>query len=60
MKALVIGVIFTLAIVSATSAFVSPTIQEEDVIRHGGGCRKSSPVGMCCHMDNKIGEVHCH
>ncbi|RCW27546.1 hypothetical protein DFR48_10229 [Ciceribacter lividus] len=27
---------------------------------HGGGCRKSSPPGQCCHMDNKAGRVHCH
>lgn len=27
---------------------------------HGGGCRKSSPPGQCCHMDNSTGIVHCH
>ncbi|MEP2829850.1 hypothetical protein [Parvibaculum sp.] len=27
---------------------------------HGGGCRKSSPPGQCCHMDNSTGVVHCH
>jgi len=27
---------------------------------HGGGCRKSSPPGQCCHMDNSTGRVHCH
>ncbi len=27
---------------------------------HGGGCRKSSPPGQCCHMDNRAGQVHCH
>jgi len=27
---------------------------------HGGGCRKSSPPGQCCHMDNSVGIVHCH
>lgn len=26
----------------------------------GGGCRKSSPPGQCCHMDNSTGRVHCH
>jgi hypothetical protein len=29
-------------------------------IAHGGGCRKDSPPGMCCHMDNSTGTVHCH
>ncbi|ARP75636.1 hypothetical protein CAL11_05565 [Bordetella genomosp. 6] len=27
---------------------------------HGGGCRKDSPPGKCCHMDRKAGTVHCH
>ncbi|MCL2469392.1 MAG: hypothetical protein FWF24_04080 [Alphaproteobacteria bacterium] len=27
---------------------------------HGGGCRKDSPPGQCCHMDRKAGEIHCH
>lgn len=28
---------------------------------HGGGCRKSSPPGQCCHADNSNGgRVHCH
>lgn len=31
-----------------------------DITWHGGGCRKSSPPGSCCHMDRKTGIVHCH
>ncbi|MDR2214607.1 MAG: hypothetical protein LBE59_02060 [Nevskiaceae bacterium] len=27
---------------------------------HGGGCRKDSPQGLCCHMDHKTGTSHCH
>lgn len=27
---------------------------------HGGGCRKDSPPGKCCHMDRKKGTMHCH
>lgn len=27
---------------------------------HGGGCRKSSPPGQCCHMQKSTGIVHCH
>ena len=27
---------------------------------HGGGCRKNSNPGQCCHMDHKTGIVHCH
>ncbi|MDO5529660.1 MAG: hypothetical protein Q4F71_09675 [Paracoccus sp. (in: a-proteobacteria)] len=30
-------------------------------LAHGGGCRKSSPAGQCCHADNSNGgRVHCH
>ncbi|MGH1451934.1 MAG: hypothetical protein ACRBBV_02090 [Paracoccaceae bacterium] len=25
---------------------------------HGGGCRKSSPPGQCCHAGSK--PYHCH
>ena len=31
-----------------------------EIVEHGGGCRKSSPPGQCCHMDNSTGRVHCH
>ena len=27
---------------------------------HGGGCRKDSLPGQCCHMDHSTGIVHCH
>lgn len=27
---------------------------------HGGGCRKDSPPGQCCHMERRTGIVHCH
>lgn len=29
-------------------------------LAHGGGCRKDSPPGQCCHMDHKTGLIHCH
>lgn len=38
----------------------SASISENVVLEHGGGCRKSSPPGQCCHMDNRTGTVHCH
>lgn len=40
----------------ALALFVSSSV----ALAHGGGCRKSSPPGQCCHMDNKAGSVHCH
>lgn len=36
------------------------TMSASSVMAHGGGCRKSSPPGECCHMDNSDGIVHCH
>ncbi len=29
-------------------------------LAHGGGCRKDSPPGQCCHMNHRTGIVHCH
>ncbi|MDP2697657.1 hypothetical protein [Thalassospira sp.] len=43
------------AITPASSVLIA-----EGAIHHGGGCRKSSPPGQCCHMDNSVGTVHCH
>ena len=31
-----------------------------EITEHGGGCRKSSPSGQCCHMQTSTGQVHCH
>ncbi|MCK0166844.1 hypothetical protein MWU52_04700 [Jannaschia sp. S6380] len=27
-------------------------------VAHGGGCRKSSPPGQCCHAGSQ--PLHCH
>ena len=27
---------------------------------HGGGCRKNSFPGQCCHLETATGIVHCH
>lgn len=37
-----------------------PTANGSSIISHGGGCRKSSLPGQCCHEKKKTGEVHCH
>jgi hypothetical protein len=48
MRIVILGLIAIMASVSITHA-------------HGGGCRKSSPPGQCCHADNSAGgRVHCH
>lgn len=46
----------TLAALLASLVFALPPA----AYAHGGGCRKSSPPGQCCHMDNRAGRVHCH
>lgn len=46
---------------SATTAKPVPKPEiGSDIVEHGGGCRKSSPPGQCCHMDNRTGTEHCH
>lgn len=42
-------------IVAFTLMFISSM-----ALAHGGGCRKSSPPGQCCHMEKSTGVVHCH
>lgn len=57
-----------LVVVGVLSFGASPAIAtvktvpvfQNDVLQHGGGCRKSSPPGQCCHMDRRTGTVHCH
>ncbi|QHQ36686.1 hypothetical protein [Algicella marina] len=29
-----------------------------EIVAHGGGCRKDSPAGQCCHAGSKL--YHCH
>lgn len=47
------------SVVNARTTAPAPGV-EKQVVEHGGGCRKSSPPGQCCHMDRKAGTVHCH
>lgn len=42
---------------SVADAGAEPIAQ---TFEHGGGCRKDSPPGRCCHMDHSTGTVHCH
>jgi len=46
----------TLVTILALASLLSTSM----AFAHGGGCRKSSPPGQCCHMDRKAGTVHCH
>lgn len=44
-----------LSILATALALAAPP-----VLAHGGGCRKSSPLGQCCHMQTSTDIVHCH
>ena len=46
--------------ISPIAATFLATINNPQVFEHGGGCRKNSPPGQCCHMNHKTGIVHCH
>lgn len=47
--------------ITIATAAVALTFSAMIADAHGGGCRKSSPVGQCCHADNSNGgRVHCH
>ena len=37
-------------------SLIIPTVS----FAHGGGCRKDSLPGQCCHTDHRTGEYHCH
>ncbi|PVZ46594.1 hypothetical protein DD556_10030 [Phaeobacter sp. JL2872] len=46
--------------ISFGASFSHAGLQADTLVQHGGGCRKSSPPGKCCHMQTSTGRVHCH
>ncbi|ADC70773.1 hypothetical protein TK90_0258 [Thioalkalivibrio sp. K90mix] len=63
MRVLVLAAIAALMSVPALAApapMTAVVIDASSTVNHGGGCRKSSPPGQCCHRDNSTGTVHCH
>jgi len=56
--------LFAFSVFAAAPVFSEvnlPTVYSEaDEVAHGGGCRKSSPPGQCCHLEIATGIVHCH
>ncbi len=55
-----VKLLLVLAIMPFTSLADTNVNGDSNIVEHGGGCRKSSPPGQCCHMDNSTGTVHCH
>ncbi|MBU3059229.1 hypothetical protein [Pseudomonas indica] len=45
-------------ITSAQATLLSIPTAQADKIEHGGGCRKDSPPGQCCHAGSQ--PYHCH
>lgn len=65
MKTTVCIALATVVLLSGGTPVIAAAVPAEfsmgrNVVEHGGGCRKNSPPGMCCHMDHKAGTVHCH
>ncbi len=58
--ALGISALFAMGTAQVPTFAAQGSIAFDQVVEHGGGCRKSSPPGQCCHMDNRVGSVHCH
>jgi hypothetical protein len=63
MRTLLTAVVVVFLSFNANHAFTkgaSTPVYETEIVEHGGGCRKNSPPGQCCHMNRKTGIVHCH
>ncbi|QAX28443.1 hypothetical protein ETW24_03110 [Leisingera sp. NJS204] len=64
MKTLIPALALAGALLSPAALFASTLepagIVRQGIVMHGGGCRKSSPPGQCCHMETATGTVHCH
>lgn len=44
----------------AIAGFILSLCHTTSLEAHGGGCRKDSLPGQCCHMNRKTGQAHCH
>ncbi|TDT77046.1 hypothetical protein BDE40_0322 [Litoreibacter halocynthiae] len=64
MKFMICVATFALSISSVQAGlFSAPETSPEasigsSTVSHGGGCRKDSPQGQCCHAGSK--PYHCH
>lgn len=56
----IIAVILTIIAPTSQATTTTPQtgVQAETSFEHGGGCRKDSPPGLCCHAGSK--PYHCH
>ena len=56
----ILGLLMTPTFGVSAATLIGVEARSVQTFEHGGGCRKSSPPGQCCHMDNSVGRVHCH
>ncbi len=59
-KGFVMKVVFAVIALIGSVAVSAASLDRAGNLEHGGGCRKDSPPGQCCHMDRKSGVSHCH
>lgn len=48
----------TAQVAPAQNAVPSAEVHTATTVYHGGGCRKDSPPGQCCHAGSQ--PYHCH
>jgi hypothetical protein len=62
MKKLASIIAFSMMVMFSPQVLASVTTAQSfsssEIISHGGGCRKDSPQGQCCHAGSK--PYHCH
>ncbi len=62
-KSLALAVVLAATLSAGYGVASAPSLTKTvttDVVYHGGGCRKNSPPGQCCHKQSSTGIVHCH
>lgn len=58
MKSLIIGSVSAILAVTPGVAGSLAWSDATAIVEHGGGCRKDSPPGQCCHAGSQ--PYHCH
>jgi Spy/CpxP family protein refolding chaperone len=48
----------TAQVATAQIAVPAAGLHNSKAVHHGGGCRKDSPPGQCCHAGSE--PYHCH
>lgn len=57
-NALLVLPVALLALTTPLGALSPISVDSGSIVEHGGGCRKNSPPGQCCHAGSQ--PYHCH